>query len=275
MHLTEVFKGSIGLLKREPKVFVPRIFTTGLYTFFVLYLASLGLKISLAINQGVEAAESAGTVPDLGGILSLFSRELLLFACLFLFVSAVDILTYGMYVQITKDFHAKRPISLIRALGDAISRARTLLLIGVLATGFVGCFVGIYLLFGRLYILTQSPLFLLAALVVMLAAIVLFAFVFFFAVPVAMVENRGARSAVLKSASLGLRHKGPVLKVNFLFVVMAFVAIVVVMLTEFQGIVAVGAILVFIFGRLFHAIIYTYISIINPSLYLSIEEVEQ
>ncbi|MEE9474148.1 MAG: hypothetical protein V3V36_00585, partial [Candidatus Hydrothermarchaeaceae archaeon] len=143
MHLTEVFKESLSLLKREPKVFVPRIFTTGLYTFFVLYLASLGLKISLAINQGVEAAESAGTVPDLEGILSLFSRELLLFACLFLFVSAVDILTYGMYVQITKDFHAKKPISLTNALKDAVSRARTLLLIGVLATGFVGCFVGV------------------------------------------------------------------------------------------------------------------------------------
>jgi len=275
MQLIEVFKGSLALLKKEPKVFVPRIFTTGLFTFFVLYSARLGLKISLVINQGVEAAKSAGTTPDVGGILSQFSRELSLFACLFLLVYVVDILTYGMYVRIASDFHAKRPISLIRALGDAVSRVKVLLLIGILAMGFVGCFVGVYLLFARMYILTQSLWFLVAALAVMFLAIVLFALVFFFAVPVAVVENRGSKYAVLKSASLGLKHKWPVLKVNFLFVGMVFVAMAVVMITEFQGVAALGAILLFIFGRLFQALIYTYISIVNPSLYLSIEKVEQ
>jgi hypothetical protein len=56
---------------------------------------------------------------------------------------------------------------------------------------------------------------------------------------------------------------------------MMFVAMVVVMLTEFQGVLALSAILLFVFGRLFQALIYTYISIVNPSIYLSIEEVER
>jgi hypothetical protein len=275
MHLIEVFRASLSLMKREPKVFVPRVFTTFLNTFFVLYAARLSLEISLAINREIEIARSAGAAPEIGGILSPFAGELSLFASLFLFVYVVDILTYGMYVMIASDFHAGRPISLVRALRDAVSRARALLLIGILATAFVGCFIVVYLLLGRLYISTQNPLFLLAALVVMLLAIVLFALVFFFAVPVAMVERRGVKSAVLKSASLGRRYKSPVLKTNFLFVGMVFVAMVAVMLTEFQGALALGAILLFVSGRLFQALIYTYISIVNPSLYLSIDEVER
>lgn len=275
MHLVQVFRASLDLMKKEPRVFVPRVFTTFLYTFFVLYAAKLSLEISLAINREMEIARSAGTAPDAGGILSPFAGELSLFAFFFLFVYVVDILTYGMYVMISSDFHAGRPISLVRALIDAVRGARALLLIGVVAIAFVGCFIVVYLLFGRLYISTQSPLFLLAALGVMVLAIALFALVFFFAVPIAMVEKRGVKSAVLKSASLGLKHKWPVIKVNFLFVGMMFVAMVVVMLTEFQGVLALSAILLFIFGRLFQALIYTYISIVNPSIYLSIEEVER
>ncbi len=274
MNLIAVLGASLRLLKKEPKVFVPRLFTTVLYTFFVLYSARLSLKISLAINRGMEMARDTGTTPDIRGILSQFTGELSLFAFLFLLVYVVDILTYGMYVRIASDFHAKMPISLIGALRDVVCRARVLFLIGVLAAGFVSCFVGIYLLFGGLYILTQSPLFLVAALCVILLAIVLFAVVFFFAVPVAMVEGRGAKRAVLKSASLGLKHKWPVLAINFLFVGMVFIAMVVVMVTEFRGVAALGAILAFVFGRLFQTIIYTYISIVNPSLYLSIEDVE-
>jgi hypothetical protein len=189
-------------------------------------------------------------------------------------VYVVDILTYGMYVVIAKDFHAKKPISLIRALKNAISRAGSLLLIGIMATIFVGFFVLLYLIFGKLYISTQSPLFLVAALFVMLLAIVAFALVFFFAVPIAMVEKRGMKSAVLKSATVGMKHRETVVKVNFLFVALVLFAMVVVMLTEVHGYVAMSAIALFILARLFQAIVYTYISIVNPSLYLSIEEVE-
>jgi hypothetical protein len=56
---------------------------------------------------------------------------------------------------------------------------------------------------------------------------------------------------------------------------MVLVAMVVVMLTEVHGYVAVSAIVLFIIARLFQAIVYTYVSIVNPSLYLSIEEVEE
>ena len=275
MELIAVFKKSLDLMKKEPKVFVPRILTTFLYTFFVIYAASISLKISLVINREVEIARSRSMEPDIGGALSPFTDDILLFAAFFLFIYVVDILTYGMYVRIASDYHAKRPISLIRALKDAVSRAGALMLIGILATIFVGFFVVLYLIFGSWYISTQNPLFLVAALGVMLLAIVMFALVFFFAVPIAMVEKRGTKSAVLKSASLGMRHRWPVIQVNFLFVGMVLVAMVIVMLTEVHGYVAMSAIVLFITARLFQAIVYTYISIVNPSLYLSIEEVEE
>lgn len=275
MQLIEVFKKSLKLMEKEPKVFLPRIFTTFLNTFFIIYAASISLDVSRAINQELAISRSRGMAPDIAGALSPFTDVLLLFAAFFLLVYVVDILTYGMYVRIASDFHARLPISLTRALKDAVFRARALLLIGIAATIFVGFFILLYLIFGRLYISTQSPLFLLAALGVMLLAIVAFALVFFFAVPAAMVEKRGMKAAVLKSTSLGMSHKGMVIKVNFLFIAMVLVAMVVVMLTEFRGFVAVSAIILFVLARLFQAIVYTYISIVNPSIYLSIEEVDE
>jgi hypothetical protein len=272
MQLIRVFKESLRLMEKEPKVFVPRILTTFLYTFFVIYAASISLRISLVINREVEIARSRGMAPDIGGALSPFTDELLVFAAFSLLVYVVDILTYGMYARIASDFHGGKPISLLRALKDAVSRAPALMLIGIAATIFVGIFMLVYMLFGRLYISTQNPLFLLAALFVMIIAIVAFALVFFFAVPVAIVEKRGVKHAVLKSASLGMKNSGTVIKVNFLFVALVLFAMVIVMLTEVHGFVAVGAIVLFIIARLFQAIIYTYISIVNPALYLSIEE---
>jgi hypothetical protein len=265
MQLIVVFKEALRLMRAEPKVFVPRILTTFLNTFFVIYAASISLNISETINTGF--------VTDILGALSPFTDELLLFTAFFLLVYVVDILTYGMYARIASDFHGGKPISLLRALKDAVCRAPALMLIGIAATIFVGIFILAYLLLGRLYLSTQNPLFLLAALGVMVLAIVAFALVFFFAVPVAMVEKRGTKEAVLKSASLGMSHKGTVIKVNFLFVTMVLVAMIAVMLTEFHEAVAVSAIVLFVIARLFQAIVYTYISIVNPALYLSIEEV--
>lgn len=275
MQLIAVFKESLVLMRKEPRVFVPRIFTTILNTAFVLYAATISLGVSRAINRGIEISKSTGAAPDIGGSLSPLSDDLMIFAAFFLLVYVVDILTYAMYVTIASDFHEGKQISLVRALKNAISGARTLLLIGIVASVFVGIFIAIYLIFGRLYISTQNMMFLLAALLVMLLAIVAFALVFFFAVPVAMVEGRGTKSAVLKSASLGMKHRGTVIKVNFLFVALVFFAMVAVMLTEVHGFIAVSAIALFILTRLFQAIVYTYISIVNPALYLSIEEVEE
>lgn len=274
MELVDVFKESLKLMKKEPKVFVPRILTAVLYTFFVIYAASISFKISLVINREMEIAKSRSMAPDISSALSPFTDELLLFAAFFLLVYVVDILTYGMYTRIASDFHGGKPISLLRALKDAVYRAPSLFLIGFAATIFVGFFVLVYIVFGGLYISTENPLFLLLALLVMIIAIVAFALVFFFAVPVAMVERCSTKAAVLKSASIGMKHKKTVIKVNFLFVGLVLFAMVVVMLTEVHGFVALGALILFIIARLFQAIVYTYISIVNPTLYLSIDEVE-
>ncbi|MEE8401266.1 MAG: hypothetical protein V3R86_03850 [Candidatus Hydrothermarchaeaceae archaeon] len=275
MHLVRVLGESLGLLKKEPKVFFPRIITSILYTFFILYLTRIAIEVSFAVNREIGMAESLGTAPDISRALSQFSGELPLFVFFFIITFVSDVLSYGMFVVISRDFHENRKISLIRAFKDSVSRARVLFLVSVLATIFVGFFVGIYLIFGRMYIMTRSPLFLALALAVIALAVILFALVFFFAVPVAMVEDRGAKSAIMKSASLGIKHMRPVLMANLLFFCMMLVVMLALVITKFQGAVAISAIFVFILGRIAQVIIYTYISIVNPSLYLSIEEVER
>lgn len=274
MHLARVLGESLGLLKKEPKVFLPRIITSVLYTFFILYLTRIAIEVSFVLNREIRMAESLGTAPDISRALSQFSGELPLFVFFFLITFVSDVLSYGMFVMIARDFHENREISLIRAFKDSVRRARVLFFVSAFATVFVGFFVGIYLIFGRMYIMTQSPLFLALALAVIFLAVIMFALVFFFAVPVAMVEDRGAKSAITKSASLGIKHARPVLMSNLLFFCMMLVVMLVAVITEFQGAVAISAIFVFILGRILQVIIYTYISIVNPSLYLSVEEVE-
>ncbi len=275
MNLIVIFKRSLYLLKEEPKVFMPRIFTTILSTIFILYFVKLGLKVGLAINQATEIAKNADTPANIVGVVSQFSGELSAFAWFSLFVYAMDILSYGMYVKIASDFHMKKPISLIRALGGAVNKAKVLSIIGIVAAIFAAIFIGIYLFLGSLYLSTHSPLFLIAGLAMIFFALATFAFVFFFAVPIAMVENNGAKRAILKSASLGLKYKWPILRTNILFIGMVLIAMAVAVATEFHGVMALGAVIIFIFGRLIQALIYTYLSIVNPFLYLTIEEIEQ
>jgi hypothetical protein len=275
MQLIEVFKESLRLMEKEPKVFVPRILMSALYTFLILYTTKFVLEISWAIRSEMDFARQAGLEPDIGRALLPFSTDVWAFFLFVLFVSVVDLLSYGMYARITGDFHSKIPVSLSRALNEAFRNIGGLLLIGTLATLFVGIFSVISLIFVGMYFLTQNYTFSVAALAVIAVAIVLFPIVFFLAVPIAIVEQRGAKSAILKSMSLGMKHKGPVVKTNFLFLALLFITMIVVALTEFdiQNPVTLGAIILFIITRLFQAIIYTYISIINPALYLSIEEV--
>jgi hypothetical protein len=277
MQLVEVFKESLKLMKHEPKVFVPRILMSGLYTFLILYTTKFVLEISRAIKSETEFARQAGLAPDLGRALSQFSTEVWIFFLFVVFVSIVDLLTYGMYARITSDFHSKVPVSLLRALKEAFRNMGGLLLIGTLATLFVGIFSVISLIFVGMYFLTQNYAFSVVALAVIAVAIVLFPIVFFLAVPIAIVEKCGAKRAILKSTSLGIKHKGPVVKTNFLFLALLFITMVVVALTEFdiRNPVTLGAIILFIITRIFQAIVYTYISIVNPAIYLSVEEVSE
>ncbi|MFQ5759258.1 MAG: hypothetical protein ACE5IF_06235 [Candidatus Bathyarchaeia archaeon] len=259
-------------MRKEPKIYLPRIFTTLFYTVFLLYTARLALRITQAINIEMSRAQMVGAVPNPGKALSQFSGQITFFLFFFLLVYAVDILTYGMYARIVHDYHSKKKISLTTALSGALKKFKTLFLLGLLILVFMGLFLVLYSFLSSAFIITQNPVFLVITLLILLTAFISFALIFFFSVPVTVLEDKKLSEAVTTSMRLGMRNKGIVLKMNFLFGGLILVTLGVAMYTDFKGKLGAAAAIAFIVGRLAQALVYTYISVVNPTAYLKLEE---
>jgi hypothetical protein len=271
MKILAVLAESLHLLRREPKIFVPKVLTSLLYTAFILYTAGLGLRITRAMLSEQERAELLGVLPDSGMVLMEFSGSLVFFAVFFLFAYAMDILTYGMYVRIVDDYLSSKPIELTRALREAIERGRTLFPLSIVILVFVSGIFIIYLLLGSAFILSQDPFFSLLALLVLVATLMALALVFFFSIPVAVLENEGVFNAITASARLGFKHKGLVIKINLFFASLILATLLVAVYLNFSGWTGLLAMAAFVFVRLLQSLVYTYINIVNPDLYLHLK----
>ncbi len=100
-----------------------------------------------------------------------------------------------------------------------------------------------------------------------------FALIFFFSVPVAMIENKDLGDVLKRSYILGRQNTGLVLKTNLIFSGLILVTLGVAVYTDFRGGIGIFAILIFLLGRFFQALVYTYISVVNPAVYLELEKV--
>ncbi|MFQ5816327.1 MAG: hypothetical protein ACE5G7_07520 [Candidatus Hydrothermarchaeaceae archaeon] len=272
MKLLAVLAESLRLMRVEPKIYIPRVVTTLIYTVFILYTARLSLRITNAVLLAQARAAALGTLPDFSAVFAQLAGSLATFAVFFLFAYAIDILSYGMYVRIVSDYHANRPIEIIQALRDVLGRVRTLVVLSLVILAFIAGIFFLYLLLGSAFLLTQRALFSMFALLVLLVGLVAFVLIFFFSIPVAMLEDKGVLNAISTSAKLGFKHKGIVIKINLVFAGLILATLVVAMYTNFSGRTGVLAVGAFVVARLLQALVYTYISIVNPDLYLHLEE---
>ncbi len=262
MHLIRIFRDSWSLLKSEPKVFLPRLFTTMLYTFFSLYTANLSLRFAAAMHQAYARGMGVVTVvePFAFEFLTLFSASLIIYA--------VDIISYAMYPSIVAAYRQGRPIRLRASLTAALRvwptlAAFALLVFLVLAIFAAGTYTAYHLTLSRQSILPLLPL-LIASVLFLLA----FSVLFFFVIPVAVVERNGPLTTLKRSVSLGVRHRNDVTATVALFALLVFATFVVAGIYQFVGgALAVIAVILYLAGRLLQAVIYTYISVVNPALY--------
>jgi len=271
MKLRTVLSETFTLLRDEPKIYLPRIVTTFIYTVFILYTARLSLKITNIVTLAQTRAGELGTTPDLSLVFSELSGPLMIFTVLFLISYITDILSYGMYVRIVRDYHEKKPIKIIGALIDALRKWKTLFGLSiVILVCMAGVFV-VYALLGSKFLITQSAIYPVLALMVLLLGLIGFALVFFFAIPVVIAEDKSTFKAISRSTKLGFKNRGIVIKTNLIFAVLIIVTLLVAMATDFKGKIGILAIAVFIVARLFQAFVYTYISVVNPAVYFHLE----
>ncbi len=255
MRTLRVLAEALALLRAEPKLFVPRIATTFIYTAFLLFLSRVLYEVALMLQRGEVQGVRHLALPVVASLPALL---------------AVDMLTYGMYASLAEQYR-RGEVSLILALRQALSRWKSLLAIGVAALLFVGCIFVVSSLSLAGFVYTRSVLFALLTLLISLLGVVAFALLFF-AVPVAVLEGKGFLAAMERSASLGTRRSGEVVAINLIFMLLIFITMLIGMATQFRGKAFAAGVALFLAGRLVQAVVYTYMSVVAPTAYLLEEE---
>lgn len=264
MTVKHTLKESLHLLYREPKIFIPRFITTALYTVALLYLAKITVELTklMGYPQGYEVT------PD-PEILQVFLSNMVLLLIALLFLLVIDLISYAMYPGIIRDYYAKKPISLIKSLKEALSIWKTLMVLGI----FTITFTVILSIFEFLAKETGNMLVYLFSIPLMLIAVLVFLILLFFIVPVAVIEKKGVIATFQHGFRLSLEHKSDLFAINIFFLALTITTLILVTVTEigFQGIIASSAVLLFILTRVIQAVVYTYISVVNPYFYMKIK----
>lgn len=260
MNLISVLKESIILIRQQPKVFIPKLITTALYSFYALWATRLMLKV-YSLSSAIPTEE----------VSSLLSETLLLFLFVII-LYFVDLISYAMYPSIVSAYRKQKPVKLTTALMDALSVWNVILLLGVLILVFLFAVLLVVGLTQFIALEFSMPILVGIAISLVLLLVMLFSILVFFVIPVAVVEKKGLLSSFHESISLGFKHKNELFKVNIMFLVLASVTLLIGMVSEFKGFVAFMAIAVFVLIRLIQAVVYTYMCVVNPYLYLRIKE---
>lgn len=257
------------MLRREPKVFIPRVVTTTLYTVLVFYTARIALESTALLASSLELTGAVAADPIL---MELIANKLVALVLVSVGVYAIDLLSYAMYPSLVNDCKAGRPVTLIKALLEASRSWRVLAWFGLITLVFILFLSMPAVVLYTMTLLSGELIYLALMAVLALAAILFFAVAFFFVIPIAVLDRKNTLDSVLAGVRLSWRHKGDVTKTNLLFLVLGTVTIAVATLTEFKGTVGYAAMALFLLGRLIQAVGYTYMCIVNPALYLQLKE---
>jgi len=259
MKLVDSLRASLELLRKQPKIFLPNICVSILYGIYELVLIKLGLDV-LASSQEQAGAYLSANTP-------------LLLAAIFIypFIGTLDLITYSMYPSIVSDYRAGKSISLRRALRCALSAWRIWVSLGLVIIGFIMMMTPLVSLFLGLSYATQNKAFLLIGILLMLFATAFLAVSVFFVIPVGVIDREKTFSCYKKSFLLSIRHRGEVIPLMVLSIALAaFAAIMVSMLSSGAGQAAYAGLLLFLSAKVLQSAVYTYISVVNPYLYIEL-----
>ena len=186
MEFLKLLKDSLQVLVAEPKVFIPRIATTLIYSVFIFASAKLSFEVSFAL-----ALESAKFSPDIYRALQPYVKEMTYLFAASLVCFAADIIAYAMYPTIVEDYKMGREIILWKALREALSQWKTLLVFSITLLGFLAVFLMFFTLSYLSIILSGKHILLPIALVFMIAVFLVLSAAIFFIIPVSVVEKKG------------------------------------------------------------------------------------
>jgi len=258
MKLTQILMQSFILLRRKPKLFLPRLVTTFLYTSYFILLAYFTIDLRYLFLQS-----------DRYLIEHMLPRiAFLLIVSIILYF--IDIISYAMYSALVRDYHRGEKIDLLNALKESINTWKSLLFLGLLSFGIL--LIIILLLSFSIFtaFILNNLYLLLPSIFIVLFIILIFLVLMFFVIPVAIIEKKGTFQSIKESFNLGIKYRNDLLLINMFFMTLILITFLILMVTEMDigDIVAISALFLFIIARIFQAVIYTYICVVNPYFYL-------
>lgn len=260
-------KESFEFMRSEPKVFLPRVFTTVLWSFFMLYYVKVLTRFTVEFMVSLDPLAILNYAQDFQVLLVLI-----------LLLELLDVIVSGIYPALVEQLKRKEQVSFSRALSSMKNAIPTLLLVSVfmIALSFLLIFAVFALILysfsfsDLLFGISLSFAVLLAAMVLLVVLYV----IFYFSFPIAVLERKGFFSTVGSSWSVGKQNFALVLAMFAVSMVSASIVSFSEITVQTNPDVAVAAQVIgvvgFLFSRLVNLLSVTYNSVLNTDVYLNI-----
>ncbi|MFH1895011.1 MAG: hypothetical protein ABIJ74_00295 [archaeon] len=253
----EILKNSFIVLKKEPKLFVPKIFLALLWGGLLLYSVDL-LKRIQEINSVVVLEEKAFLLNE---ILPA-SVALLFFSFLFFVFDSVINSAYPLMVQ---KYLSKQPFSVFASVKSVLFDFNKIVL-PVLIAFFAGILVLFPFTLMFSFFFTEQNTFLLGVTaLIILAVTFIVSVMFYFIYPVASIERKGLAS-VINTIKKSRKNFFEASFGTFIAMILSVVSALLVSFSDATEL-TVLALIVFVVLRIITAVLATYSMVLNPLLY--------
>jgi hypothetical protein len=256
MNFVEVLRDSFIVLKKEPKLFLPKIFLALLWGSLLLYYVNLFKRV-----QEIKSVSAEVQAVLLKGVFV----EFVLLCFVFFVFFVVDTIINSAYPLMIKKYLSKKKFSVLSEIIEVLKNFFAIVL-PVIAVSVIViiALIPFVVLFSFFSMQNNSFFSLLSALLVLIVAFLL-TVIFYFIYPVASIERKGLHSVVcaakksfrnLKEASFG----------TFVLSVLSLISAFLVSFSEATEL-TVLALIIFVFLRIVTAVLATYSMVLNPLLY--------
>ncbi len=257
MDLINVFRESFIILRKEPKLFIPKLILAFLYGIGMIIIASLALEtiLPLALQQ-FDLETARAMVEKLPLVMVLFFYLIALLV--------VDVLVNAMYPLMVSDFKQGKKISFRRALGVAATKFTTVFP----AVFITEILIAVpFALVSTFFILSGNMAALIGAVLAFFALSFVLIVLFYVIYPFSVLnEKKSFIEALTGSFKIGRKN---IKELSIPSTVPYFLSLV-------NFVVAFKAndptfLIVFVVLRFLIAMLYTYHMILNPNVYLALE----
>lgn len=255
--LIEVLKNSLIVLKKEPKLFLPKIFLSLLWGLMLLYSANLLVQL-----QKINLMDSPETKTVLLNELLPGTLLLLFFSFVFFIIDSVINSAYPLMIQ---KYLNKQSFSIWNSIKLVLTNFWKIIIPIFLAFLLSMIILLPFTLLFSFFFVQQNYFIVLVLALIILLLVFFTTVLFYFIYPVSSIEKKGLSSVIntikksrknLKEASFG----------SFIALVLSLISALIVSFSETKELIFF-ALIIFLVLRIITAVLATYSMVLNPLLY--------